>query len=123
VVTERKIPVDEELIKMAYLAFNARDIDAIMTVLHPDVEWPNAMDGGVLRGHDAVRAYWTAQFLKIDPHVNPISFENSSDGKFMVYVHVTVRDLSGTTLRDDYVQHVYTIEDDLIKRMEIRAGG
>jgi hypothetical protein len=40
-----------------YRAFNARDIDAAVALLHPDVNWPNGMDGGRVRGRDAVRAY------------------------------------------------------------------
>jgi ketosteroid isomerase-like protein len=41
------------LLERTYAAFNARDIDAVLAVMHPDVDWPNGMDGGrVHRGPD-----------------------------------------------------------------------
>jgi ketosteroid isomerase-like protein len=33
------------ILAAAYAAFNARDIDAITAFMHPNVEWPNGMDG------------------------------------------------------------------------------
>ena len=51
-----------ELLRRAYAAFNARDIDAVLSMMHPNVEWPNAMEGGYVYGHDGVREYWTRQW-------------------------------------------------------------
>jgi ketosteroid isomerase-like protein len=34
---------DQRLLRQAYVAFNARDIDAALATMHPDVEWPNGM--------------------------------------------------------------------------------
>ena len=33
-----------ELVKKAYSAFNARDIDAALSAFHPDVQWPKAFE-------------------------------------------------------------------------------
>ena len=41
--------------------------------MHPDVDWPNGMEGGREHGHAAVRDYWTRQFGLIDSHVEPLS--------------------------------------------------
>ncbi|WP_336466990.1 nuclear transport factor 2 family protein [Frigidibacter sp. MR17.14] len=49
------------LLRRIYAAFNARDIDAVMRELAPDVLWANAMEGGHEAGQPAVRAYWTRQ--------------------------------------------------------------
>ena len=38
----------------------------------------------------------------------------------MVDVHQVVRDLTGRILADQMVQHVYTIKEGLIQRMDIR---
>ena len=54
--------MSEELLRRAYAAFNARDIDGALALMHPDVDWPNGMEGGREHGHDAVRAYWERQF-------------------------------------------------------------
>lgn len=35
-----------ELLRVAYAAFNARDIDAALAIMTPDVVWPKAFKGG-----------------------------------------------------------------------------
>src|SRR5882672_6030705 len=69
--TERLRPVSEheELLRRAYEAFNARDVDAVLALMHPDVDWPNGMEGGRVLGRAAVREYWTRQFEVIDSRV------------------------------------------------------
>jgi hypothetical protein len=48
---DRTIPAEvRELLLGAYTPFNARDLDAALSAMHPDVEWANGMEGGyVLR--------------------------------------------------------------------------
>lgn len=111
---------DEDLLKKAYAAFNARDIDNALSTMSADVEWPNGMEGGTVHGQEGVRAYWTRQWGMIDPHVDPISIEADAAGNVVVGVHQVVRDLSGKVLLDRMVQHVYSIKDGLIQRMTIR---
>jgi hypothetical protein len=53
------------LLRRAYEAFNARDIDGGLSLLQPDVDWPNVLEGRREHGHDAVRAYWTHQFALV----------------------------------------------------------
>jgi SnoaL-like domain len=87
--------------------------------MHPDVDWPNGMEGGRERGHDAVRAYWTRQFGLIASHVEPMGFEVEDEDKIAVDVHQVVRELDGTLLSDSRVRHVYTFRDGLVARMDI----
>jgi len=56
----------------------------------------------------------------IDPTVTPERFVMESDGRIAVHVHQVVRDLEGNVILDGMVEHVYRIEDGLIKSMEIR---
>jgi hypothetical protein len=53
---------ETELLRAAYAAFNARDIDAALALMTPEVEWPRAFKGGFVRGPEAIRAYWTEQW-------------------------------------------------------------
>ena len=108
------------ILERTYAAFNARDIDAVLAVMRPDVIWPNGMEGGTVVGHDAVRAYWTRQWGLIDPRVEPRGFTIEADGRVAVSVHQVVRDPTGTVLKDDMVRHVYAFHDGLITSMEIR---
>ena len=110
------------LLESAYAAFNSRDIDAALSAMHPDVDWANGMEGGRVLGHAAVRAYWTRQWGLIDPHVEPVSFSSDAAGRIVVGVHQVVRDLAGAVIVDQMVEHLYTIEDGLVRKMEIREG-
>ena len=108
-----------ELLRAAYAAFNARDIDAALALMTPDVVWPKAFKGGFVRGPEEVRAYWTEQWSEINGHVEPVSFHREDSGHILVDVHQVVRDLAGTVLSDQHVGHRYTIEHGLIQTMEI----
>ena len=114
--------MNQKLISMAYEAFNERNIDKILPLLHKDVHWPNGWEGGYVDGHDAVRAYWTRQWKEIDPKVIPVSFEEKETGQIAVSVRQNVKDLRGNLLLEGMIRHVYTIEDNLIKSMEIEKG-
>ena len=110
---------DVELLRAAYAAFNARDIDAALATMAPDVAWPKAFKGGFARGHQEVRAYWTEQWSEIDPHVEPASFRPEAAGRILVDVHQVVRDLAGAVVADGHVGHRFTIESGLIRAMEV----
>jgi hypothetical protein len=109
----------EELLRGAYAAFNARDIERALVLMHSEVDWPNGMEGGRVRGHDEVREYWTRQFALIDSHVEPVGFETLDDGRVAVKVHQVVRDTAGALLSDSHVRHVYSFAGGLVARMEI----
>jgi hypothetical protein len=109
-----------ELLQKAYDAFNARDVDAALTCMDSDVDWPNGMEGGYIYGHKAVHDYWIRQWHMIDPHVEPLRFTNDDEGNIVVEVHQVVCDLQGNTIVDETVHHVYLVMQGLIKRMEIR---
>jgi ketosteroid isomerase-like protein len=109
----------ETLIRNLYASFNARDIEAVVAKLHEDVDWPNAWEGGRLRGRDAVRDYWTRQFAAIDGTVEPTDIALEGDTA-VVTVHQTVRDHGGNLLSDGIVTHTYTFGDDgLVARMDV----
>jgi EmrB/QacA subfamily drug resistance transporter len=112
----------QQLLRRAYAAFNARDIDGALGLMHSDVDWPNGMEGGRVHGHAEVRAYWTRQFTMIDSHVEPVGFTEKGDGGIAVAVHQVVRDTAGNMLADQEVRHVYSIRDGLIVRMDIEES-
>ncbi|HEY9668480.1 MAG TPA: nuclear transport factor 2 family protein [Coleofasciculaceae cyanobacterium] len=108
-----------ELLRTAYAAFNARDIDAALALMTPDVAWPKAFKGGFVRGTKEVCAYWTEQWSEIDPHVEPVAFHTQDAGQVLVEVHQVVRDLAGAVLADEHVVHRFTIEHGLIQAMQV----
>jgi uncharacterized protein (TIGR02246 family) len=110
---------ENERLRAAYAAFNARDVDAALALMTADVAWPRAFKGGFVRGPEEVRAYWTEQWSEIDPHVEPVAFYPEGAGSILVEVHQVVRDLAGNLLADDQVGHRFTLEGGLIQRMEV----
>jgi ketosteroid isomerase-like protein len=109
----------EALLRRLYAAFNARDVDAVLAALHPDVDWPNAFEGGRVAGRDGVREYWTRQFTQIDPHVEPVGFSTDADGRVAVAVQQLVRTIDGEVLADRVVTHVYAFREGLVERMDV----
>jgi hypothetical protein len=109
----------QDLIEKAYYSFNSRDIDTVLTTLHPDVHWSNGWEGGYVIGHDEVRDYWTRQWKELDPNVDPVRIREREDGRIEVEVHQIVKDRQGTVLFDGMVRHIYIIENGLIKNMKI----
>jgi nuclear transport factor 2 (NTF2) superfamily protein len=110
----------EALLERMYAAFNARQVDVVLSAMVGDVTWPNGWEGGVVHGREAVEAYWHRQWAEIDPTVTPMSFEALPDGRLAASVRQVVRDRAGATLSDQVVVHTYSFRDGLIAAMEIR---
>ena len=109
----------ERLLRSTYEAFNARDVEAVLATMHADVDWPNAWEGGRVRGREAVREYWTRQFAQIAPTVEPQAFSTTDDGRVAVEVHQVVRALDGRLLSEQVVRHVYELRGGLVARMDV----
>jgi ketosteroid isomerase-like protein len=111
----------EALLREMYATFNARDTDALLATMTPDVDWPNGWEGGRVVGQDAVREYWTRQWAEIDPTVEPEAIAARDDGRVAVTVRQTVRSLDGALIDESTVIHTYAFDDTtgLITAMEI----
>jgi hypothetical protein len=109
----------DRLLRDLYDAFNARDVEAVLAAVTDDVDWPNAWEGGRVRGKDAVRAYWARQWAEIDPRVEPVETAELGDGRMAVAVEQTILDLDGGLIAKQSVRHVYTFRDALVARMDV----
>jgi ketosteroid isomerase-like protein len=114
------MPEAELVLRSAYRAFNTRDIDAAIELMHPEVDWPNAWEGGRVLGRAAVRDYWNRQFAAISSEVEPECFTEEADGSVTVDVHQVVHDArTGELISDSRVRHRYRLEDGLVVRMDV----
>jgi len=106
------------LLSDLYRAFNRREIDRVLSALSPTVRWPNVLEKTELRGHAAVRAYWLAQFETIEPHAEPVEFEERQGG-----VAVRVRQLvtvkATGRVAESSVTHTYGFDDGLVTSMVV----
>ena len=109
----------QDVIKKAYSAFNARDIDQALSTMQPNVQWSKAWEGGYISGHDEIRTYWTRQWTEINTNVEPIGFKERENGSLEVEVHQKVKDLQGNLMFDGTVKHIYTFAEGLIQTMDI----
>jgi len=114
------MPDAELVLRSAYRAFNARDIEAAIELMHPDVDWPNAWEGGRVLGRTAVRDYWNRQFAAISSKVEPEGFTEEPDGSITVEVHQVVHDArTGALMSDSHARHRYRLEEGLVVRMDV----
>ena len=110
----------ELVLRSAYRAFNARDIEAAIQLMHPEVDWPNAWEGGRVVGRAAVRDYWNRQFGAISSEVEPEGFTEEADGSITVDVRQVVHDAgTGELISDSRVRHRYRLVDGLVVRMDV----
>jgi ketosteroid isomerase-like protein len=111
---------DEEILRAAYAAFNARDVESALELMHPDVDWPNAWEGSRVTGRQAVGEYWSRQFEQISSKVEPERFNRDADGAITVTVHQVVHDAkTGKLQADTHVLHRYELEAGLVVRMDV----
>jgi len=114
------VGIDEDILRAAYAAFNARDVEAALELMPPEVDWPNAWGGGRVVGRDAVAAYWRRQFDAISSTVEPEHFDHRPDGTIKVTVHQVVRDAKTNEPQSaTHVLHRYRLKGGLITRMDV----
>jgi nuclear transport factor 2 (NTF2) superfamily protein len=110
---------NQQLLQNLYDAFNKREIEKIISVMHPDVKWANAVEGGFVHGREAVREYWTNQFKVIQVQLETLKFEMDDKNRNVVTVHQIVKDLQGNLLADMTVKQIFTIENSVIVLYEV----
>ena len=114
---------NQEFLQNLYDAFNKREIETIISAMHPNVKWANGLEGGFVYGRDAVREYWTNQFKAIQPELETLKFDTDENNRNVVTVHQIVKDLEGNVLVDTEVRQIFIIEDGLIILYEIGETG
>ncbi len=109
----------QALISQAYSAFNKKDVDGTLALMSESVSWPKASEGGRVVGKKEIREYWTRQWADFDPRVDVLEVIERENGKTEVKVHQLVKNLKGDVLSDTELWHVYTIQNNLVERMDI----
>jgi ketosteroid isomerase-like protein len=106
-------------LRTAYEAINRGEIDAALSLMAPDVDWPNTVEGGREHGREAVRVYWTRLFGLLVPRFDPLCVQPAGDGRIVVHARLRFSDPdSGQPLAHQHVRHVFTWRDSLVARMD-----
>jgi ketosteroid isomerase-like protein len=109
------VPGNADLIRKGYEAWNLRDIDGVVRVLDPDIEWrgyTHIPESGTLVGRDQVRA-WLERFIEAWEELE-IELADLIDAGDQIVALVRFRALgkgSGVRVEGGVDAHVWTIRD------------
>jgi hypothetical protein len=110
----------EEVLWSAYRAFNARDIEGAIQLMHAEVDGPTP---GRAVACSAGRRFATTRAGSSRPsraNVEPERFTEEPDGSITVDVHQVVHDAhTGELISDSRVRHRYRLEDGLVVTMDV----
>lgn len=102
-----------------YKAFNDKDVGTLVDAMHPDVDWPNFLEGGRVIGREALRTYWDEQFRIVAPEASPIELRELPDDQVFVRLHYVIKAVEGGGVwNDELTTNLFTFEGDLIRRMD-----
>lgn len=114
-------PEAEALLRGMYDAFNRKDIRTALAAAHPDVNWPNGLEGTRVTGLTDVAEFIERQLRVVDLQMDVLEVTEGDEGAVVVRVHQVARFQSdGAVLTDDVVEHIYRLQDGLIVAVDAR---
>jgi ketosteroid isomerase-like protein len=111
-----------DLISRYYDAVGRRDIETVMTLMHPQARFDDFLEGGELEGSNAVRAFYQRLFDTLAPDLGLISVTTDPDGRMRADTQVATHDRSGHVWSDTRSYALYTLVDGLIHGIELEAA-
>ena len=111
-----------EVVLAAYDSFNRGEIEPILDLLHPDVEWippPTSLEPRPLRGRDAVREYLAPNFFETQTAEPLETIEQGN--RLLVVARVRARGRGSGIELDETAYHLLTIEDGRTVRFEVHV--
>jgi ketosteroid isomerase-like protein len=106
-----------EVMRGAYEAFSRGELDAVVDLLHPEVEWvppTDSVEPHPLRGRDAVREYLAPNIFE-EQSAEPLELIEEGD-RVLVVARVRARARGSGIEIDQVVYHLFTIENGLAVR-------
>ena len=111
-------PAEARILEL-YRAFNGRDFDGFVAMIAPQVDWANDTDDSRLIGKPALRAYILDQTAQVRAEFAPIHLQPHDDGRISVVAQqVILSTADGSVWSDTRVRHTFTLEDNLVTRMD-----
>ncbi|NQE64947.1 nuclear transport factor 2 family protein [Caulobacter sp. RHG1] len=119
---EAERSAQQTVLARSYEAVNAQDLAATRAVLHPDVSWPDTLEGGRLHGRNAVVAHLAQLFALTRPNVQLIRVVAETEGELDVEVQLLVEDHKGHIWSDTRARLTYRFRDGLLSDVIILSG-
>ena len=114
---------DEDRIAELYAAINARDLDATLACYAPNARFADGLEGGMLEGHQAIRAHFVQLFETIRVELSTIDLAREPDGRWRARLQVETRGPGGGLWQDDRVTVWYRLERGLIVEQDVDDRG
>jgi ketosteroid isomerase-like protein len=110
---------DEDRIAQLFDAYNGRAFDRCVAMLTDDVEWPNEVESGVLKGREAVRTYFTDVTAPLRARYDLISLHTDAGGRVSTLSRQAIASAAdGSLWSSTRVLHRFTLAGGHIARME-----
>lgn len=113
----------EPLLNTLYEAIDRRDIEAVMSVFHPEARIPDSLEQSTVCGREAIRAYYLRQFAAIQVASSLLSTKRLPDDSVEASLHVLVRGSTGGFWWEGSVTATYQTRDGLIIDMDLAPEG
>jgi ketosteroid isomerase-like protein len=109
-----------EIVRRLYRAIDARDVEAVADLAHPDSEWiPDSRVGeGPVRGRDNVIQFFTDRAEMFDELRTEVERVWEIDDKVLVFVRVRGHGSASGAGFDIRIGHLWTLRDGLLVRGE-----
>jgi ketosteroid isomerase-like protein len=111
-----------EVVLAAYDSFNRGEVEPILDLLHPDVEWippPASLEPRPLRGRDAAREYLAPNFFESQTAEPLETIEHAN--RLLVVARVRARGRGSGVEVDQTAYHLLTIVDGRAVRFEVHV--
>lgn len=108
----------EPLLTKLLDAIARRDLDAVMSVFHPEARIPDSLEQVEVSGSKAIRAYYKRQFAAIQVASSLLSTKRLPDDSVEAALHVLVRGSKGGFWWEGSVTATYHTREGLIVRMD-----
>ena len=112
--------MEHDVMVAAYKSYNERDLEALLPLMCEDVNWANALTGDRIRGVEEMRRIWEMQWTSLNVRTEPIKIYDEPDGKTVVLVREILHEAGGRLLMDEVMEHVFTLRDGKVARMDFR---
>jgi ketosteroid isomerase-like protein len=103
-----------ELARKGYEAIARRDLDAVLDLMHPDIEAhnpPEVPDAGVHRGHEEVRRDWEQTWELFEDFSIEVERYFDAGEELVVFLRYRARARGSNVPIDAQMAHVWTVRD------------
>jgi ketosteroid isomerase-like protein len=109
-----------EIVRRLYSAMNARDLEAIAELVHPEAEWiPDSRVGEPpVRGRENVINFFTDLAEMFDELRTEVERCCAKDERVLVFVRVTGRGKASDAAFEIRIGHLWTVRDGVVVRGE-----